>query len=65
MTNNNSSKRSNNGDNNQESDYKLIDEVDQKLLELLLKGYKNKKIALEAKSPFKHYSKTDQEDIRK
>lgn len=61
MTNNNSSKRSNNGDNNQETDYKLIDEVDQKLLELLLKGYTNKKIALEAKSPLS----TIQRRIRK
>jgi len=61
MTNNNSSKRSNNGDNNQESDYKLIDEIDQKLLELLLKGYTNKKIALEAKSPLS----TIQRRIRK
>jgi len=58
---NNSSKRSNNGDNNQETDYKLIDEVDQKLLELLLKGYTNKKIALEAKSPLS----TIQRRIRK
>ena len=61
MTNNNSSKRSNNGDNNQETDYKLIDEIDQKLLELLLKGYTNKKIALEAKSPLS----TIQRRIRK
>jgi DNA-binding Lrp family transcriptional regulator len=61
MTNNNSSKRSNNGDNNQETDYKLIDEVDQKLLELLQKGYTNKKIALEAKSPLS----TIQRRIRK
>jgi DNA-binding NarL/FixJ family response regulator len=41
-----------NSDNiNQESDYKLIGEIDQKLIELLIKGYSNKKIASEAKSP--------------
>jgi DNA-binding Lrp family transcriptional regulator len=45
-------KTNNNNENiNQESDYKLIDGLDQKLIELLLKGYSNKKIALEAKSP--------------
>jgi len=37
--------------NNQESDYKLVDALDQKLIEMLLKGYTNKRIALEAKSP--------------
>jgi hypothetical protein len=43
---------SNNNENiNQQSDYKLIDEIDQKLIELLIQGYTNKNIALEAKSP--------------
>jgi len=46
---------------NQESDYKLIDEIDQKLIELLIRGYSNKKIALEAKSPLS----TVQRRIRK
>jgi len=49
---NNNTKTNNNDENiDQESDYKLIDGLDQKLIELLLKGYTNKKIALEAKSP--------------
>jgi len=49
---NNNSKTNNNDENiDQESDFKLIDGLDQKLIELLLKGYTNKKIALEAKSP--------------
>ena len=62
MINNNSSDRNNNGDNiDQEADFKLIDEIDQKLIELLLKGYTNKKIALEANSP----SSTIQRRIRK
>src|SRR5215831_17663488 len=48
----NTPKTNNNDENiNRESDYKLIDGLDQKLIELLLKGYTNKKIALEAKSP--------------
>jgi len=48
----NNPKTNNNDENiNRESDYKLIDGLDQKLIELLLKGYTNKKIALEAKSP--------------
>ena len=48
----NNPKTNNNDENiNPESDYKLIDGLDQKLIELLLKGYSNKKIALEAKSP--------------
>lgn len=53
MINNNSSKR-NNKDIiiNQQNNLELtIDELDQKLIELLLKGYTHKKIALEAKSP--------------
>jgi DNA-binding Lrp family transcriptional regulator len=50
--NNNNPKTSNNNENiNQESDYKLIDGRDQKLIGLLLKGYTNKNIASEAKSP--------------
>jgi DNA-binding Lrp family transcriptional regulator len=62
MSNNNASEPNNNADNiNQENDYKLIDEIDQKLLELLLKGYTNKRIALEAKSPLS----TIQRRIRK
>jgi DNA-binding Lrp family transcriptional regulator len=52
---------SNNENINQESDYKLIDDFDQKLIELLIKGYPNKKIALEAKSPLS----TIQRRIRK
>src|SRR5215469_16343271 len=48
----NNPKTNNNDENiNPQSDYKLIDGLDQKLIELLLKGYSNKKIALEAKSP--------------
>src|SRR5215510_8363097 len=59
---NNNSDGSVNGDNiNRENDYKLIDDVDQKLIELLLKGYTNKKIALEANSPLS----TIQRRIRK
>jgi DNA-binding Lrp family transcriptional regulator len=46
---------------NQVSDYQLIDEIDQKLIELILKGYSNKKIALEAMSPLS----TVQRRIRK
>jgi DNA-binding Lrp family transcriptional regulator len=62
MSNNNASEPNNNADNiNQENDYKLIDEIDQKLLELLLRGYTNKRIALEAKSPLS----TIQRRIRK
>jgi DNA-binding Lrp family transcriptional regulator len=58
---NNDSDSNNNENINQESDYELIDEIDQKLIELLLKGYSNKKIALEAKSPLS----TIQRRIRK
>jgi len=58
---NNDSDSNNNENINQESDYKLIDEIDQKLIELLIKGYPNKKIALEAKSPLS----TIQRRIRK
>jgi len=48
----NNPKINNNDENiNRESDYKLIDGLDQKLIELLLKGYSNKNIALEARSP--------------
>ena len=48
----NNPKTNNNDENiNRESDYKLIDGLDQKLMELLLKGYSNKNIALEARSP--------------
>ena len=48
----NNPKTNNNDENiNRESDYKLIDGLDQKLIELLLKGYSNKNIALEARSP--------------
>src|SRR5215469_2211227 len=62
MINNNSSERNNNGDNiNQQNDYKLIDKIDQKLIDLLLKGYTNKKIAFEANSPLS----TIQRRIRK
>ena len=47
---NNNPKTNNNDENiDQESDYKLG--LDQKLIELLLNGYTNKRIALEAKSP--------------
>jgi DNA-binding NarL/FixJ family response regulator len=59
---NNNQKNNNNDENiNPESDSKLIDELDQKLMELLLKGYSNKKIASEAKSPLS----TIQRRIRK
>jgi len=48
----NNPKTNNNDENiNPESDYKQIDGLDQKLIELLLKGYSNKNIALEARSP--------------
>src|SRR5215467_6518444 len=48
----NNPKTNNNDENiNRESDYELIDGLDQKLIELLLKGYSNKNIALEARSP--------------
>ena len=53
------SKSNNNQENNY--NYKSIDEIDQKLVELLMKGYSNKKIALEAKSPLS----TIQRRIRK
>jgi len=56
-----SSKRNNSDDNRDQADYKLIDKIDQKLLELLLKGYTNKRIALEANSPIS----TIQRRIRK
>lgn len=51
MVNNNSKTKNNNENIDQENDYKLIDGLDQKLIELLLKGYTNKRIVLEAKSP--------------
>ena len=52
-----------NSNNNENiiQDYKLIDKIDQKLIELLLKGYTNKNIAIEAKSPLS----TIQRRIRK
>jgi len=59
MTDNNSSV--NNDNINQQNDYKLIDKIDQKLIDLLLKGYTNKKIAFEANSPLS----TIQRRIRK
>ena len=59
MTDNNSSV--NNDSINQQNDYKLIDKIDQKLIDLLLKGYTNKKIAFEANSPLS----TIQRRIRK
>jgi DNA-binding Lrp family transcriptional regulator len=46
---------------NQQNDYKLIDKIDQRLIDLLLRGYTNKKIALEAGSPLS----TIQRRIRK
>ena len=45
----NNDSNSNNNENIIQEDYKLIDKIDQKLIELLIKGYTNKKIALEAK----------------
>jgi DNA-binding Lrp family transcriptional regulator len=59
MTNNKSNKRhriydnSNNDDSGfqVDPDTYLIDNLDQKLLELLIKGYENKKIATEVKTP--------------
>src|SRR5215831_1520571 len=60
MTNNNSFD-DNNDIINQQNDYKLIDKIDQRLIDLLLKGYTNKKIALEAGSPLS----TIQRRIRK
>jgi len=48
----NNPKTKNNDENiDQENDYKLIDGLDQNLIELLLKGYTNKQIALEVNSP--------------
>lgn len=62
MTDNSLSTNNNHGIDNQQNDLKLtIDELDQKLIELLLKGYAHKKIALEAKSPLS----TIQRRIRK
>lgn len=58
---NNSSSESNNDIISQQNDYKLIDKIDQILIDLLLKGYTNKKIALEANSPLS----TIQRRIRK
>ena len=46
---------------NQQNDYKLIDKIDQRLIDLLIKSYTNKKIALEAGSPLS----TIQRRIRK
>ena len=60
MTNSNSFD-DNNDIINQQNDYKLIDKNDQRLIDLLLKGYTNKKIALEAGSPLS----TIQRRIRK
>jgi DNA-binding Lrp family transcriptional regulator len=59
--NNNEEPHNNNENINQESEYKLIDEIDQKLIELLIRGYSNKRIALEAMSPLS----TVQRRIRK
>jgi DNA-binding Lrp family transcriptional regulator len=50
MTNNNSFD-DNNDIIDQQHDYKLIDKIDQRLIDLLLRGYTNKKIASEAGSP--------------
>ncbi|MGC2570364.1 MAG: hypothetical protein WA364_02550 [Candidatus Nitrosopolaris sp.] len=61
MTDNNSSV--NNDNINQQNDYKLIDKIDQKLIDLLLKGYTNKKIAFEANSPLSTYTKPNKKDI--
>ena len=60
MTNSNSFD-DNNDIINQQNDCELIDKIDQRLLDLLIKGYTNKKIALEAGSPLS----TIQRRIRK
>ena len=60
MTNSNSFD-DNNDIINQQNDYELIDKIDQRLIDLLIKGYTNKKIALEAGSPLS----TIQRRIRK
>jgi hypothetical protein len=42
----------------QDTDYKLdIDTTDQRLIELLLKGYTSKKIALHERMPLRDYPK--------
>lgn len=46
---------------NQQNESQQIDEIDQRLINLLLRGYTNKKIALEARSPLS----TIQRRIRK
>ena len=46
---------------NQQNDYEQIDDIDQRLIDFLLMGYTNKKIALEAGSPLS----TIQRRIRK
>jgi len=61
MVNNNPKTINNNKNINPEGGHKLFDELDQKLMGLLLKGYSSKKIALEAKSPLS----TIQRRIRK
>ena len=57
----NSSLEGNNDITNQQNDYSQIGDIDQRLIDLLLRGYTNKKIALEAGSPLS----TIQRRIRK
>jgi len=56
-----SSSKSNNDIISQQNDYKLIDKIDQRLIDLVLKGYTIKNIALEVNSPLS----TIQRRIRK
>ena len=48
---NNYSNNNDNNSNDNNTDTYIIDDLDQKLLELILKGYENKKIATEVKTP--------------
>jgi uncharacterized protein YaaR (DUF327 family) len=62
MINNNSN--SNNNENiNQQSDYKLIDEIDQKLIELLIQGLYKQKDSIRSQVSFKHYTKANKKNI--
>ena len=48
---------------NQQNDYKLIDKIDQRLIDLLIKGYTNKSIRSGVSA--KYDTKTNKKDIWK
>ena len=48
----------NNDNINQQNEYKLIDKIDQKLIDLLLKGY-----SIRSELAAKHYTKANKKDI--